>query len=439
MTVREPVVAIVGRPNVGKSTLFNRVSQKRKSIVHYQSGITRDRIYEKVSWAGRQFVLIDTGGFVPYSQDTIKSAIRVQIEVAVEEADIILFMVDGVEQVTATDKEIGILLRESGSDVILVANKIDNEKREQDIYDLYSLGFGEPFPVSALSGRRTGDLLDEVLRRIPKGAPAEKEEEERLSLAIVGMPNVGKSLIVNTLFGFEKSIVTEIPGTTRDSIDSVLKYYGESIVIIDTAGLRKRRYIKDHIEYYSTIRTYKAIDRCHVAAVIVDAQKGFTRQDADIVRNVIDKKKGLLLIVNKWDLVQKDSNTSIEFERDIINEFKALEYYPILFVSALTKQRVFKIIEKSKEIYVTRKQRINTSKLNEYFQTVIDKTPPPAVRGKYIKIKYVTQVQIEPPVFVFFCNDPRGIKEDYKRFLENHVRKGFGFVGVPLTILFRRK
>ena len=439
MAKREPVLAIVGRPNVGKSTLFNRISKKRKSIIHQKSGITRDRIYEKIEWSGREFVIVDTGGFVPSTDDTMESAIRAQITLALEEADIVLFMVDVVNGLTPIDKEVGDRLRSAGKEVLLVINKVDNEKRENDIYEFYSMGFGEPFPISALNGRRIGDLLDTVLSMFPKEAPIEKEREEILNLAIVGMPNVGKSSIVNALLGKEKSIVTDIPGTTRDSIDSALKYYGESIVIIDTAGLRKKQYIKDHIEYYSTLRTHRSIDRCHVAVVVIDAVKGFTRQDADIARTVIDLKKGLLLAVNKWDLIEKDSNSAIEFQREVCDKFKSLEHYPFLFVSALTKQRVQKIIDISREIYSFRKKRVSTGRLNEYFQRVIDRTPPPAVKGRYIKIKYITQVQIDPPVFVFFSNDPRNIKEGYRRFLENQLRSEFEFVGVPLTIFFRQK
>jgi len=439
MSVSEPIVAIVGRPNVGKSTLFNRIAQKRKSIIHSEAGITRDRIYESVNWAGHQFVLIDTGGFILDSNDQIEKAIKVQVRIAVDEADLVLFIVDSMDSITPMDRETASLLRESSKTVLLVVNKCDNEKREQNLYAFYELGFGEPFPIAALNGRRIGDLLDRILDKLPRKAPLEQEKKDQLHLAIVGMPNVGKSSIVNALLGTEKSIVTEIPGTTRDSIDSELKYYGEKITLIDTAGLRKKSNIKNSIEFYSMVRTNIAINRCHVAVVVIDAVKGFTRQDANIIRTVISKKKGLVLLINKWDLIEKDSNTLLEFQRDLIDDFKRLEHYPMIFISALTKQRIHKVIKTAKEVYLARKQRINTNKLNRFFQDVIDKTPPPAVQGKYIKIKYVTQVKIEPPMFVFFCNYPKYIKEEYQRFLENQLRAGFGFKGVPLTVLFRQK
>lgn len=439
MSVFEPIVAIVGRPNVGKSTLFNRIAQKRKSIIHSEAGITRDRIYESVNWAGHQFVLIDTGGFILDSNDQIEKAIKAQVRIAVDQADLVLFIVDSMDSITPMDRETASLLRESGKTVLLVVNKCDNEKREQNLYGFYELGFGEPFPIAALNGRRIGDLLDHILEKLPRKAPLEQEKKDQLHLAIVGMPNVGKSSIVNALLGTEKTIVTEIPGTTRDSIDSELKYYGEKITLIDTAGLRKKSNIKNNIEFYSMVRANIAINRCHVAVVVIDAVKGFARQDANIIRTVISRKKGLVVVINKWDLVEKDSNTLIEFQRDLVDNFKRLEYYPMIFISALTKQRIHKVIEAAKEVYLARKERINTNKLNIFFQSVIDKTPPPAVQGKYIKIKYVTQVKREPPVFVFFCNYPKDIKEEYQRFLENQLRAEFGFKGVPLTVLFRQK
>ncbi|MBL7136617.1 MAG: ribosome biogenesis GTPase Der [Candidatus Marinimicrobia bacterium] len=439
MPVSEPIVAIVGRPNVGKSTLFNRIAQKRKSIIHSEPGITRDRIYESVNWAGYQFILIDTGGFIFNSNDQIEKAIRAQVAIAVDEADLVLFLVDSMDSITSMDREIGSLLRESSKTVLLVVNKCDNEKREQNLYGFYELGFDDPLPIAALNGRRIGDLLDCILEKLPREAPLEQEKKDQLHLAIVGMPNVGKSSIVNALLGTEKVIVTEIPGTTRDSIDSELKYYSEPITLIDTAGLRKKSSIKDNIEFYSMVRANLSINRCHVAIVVVDALKGFARQDANIIRTVISKKKGLVLVINKWDLIEKNSSTLIEFQRDLIDAFRQLEHYPIIFISALTKQRIHKVIETAKEVYLARKQRISTNKLNNFFQDVINKIPPPAVQGKYIKIKYLTQVKREPPVFVFFCNYPKDIKEEYRRFLENQLRAGFGFRGVPLTIIFRQK
>ncbi len=435
----DPIVAIIGRPNVGKSTLFNRIAQKRKSIVHPQAGITRDRVYETVTWTGRQFTLIDTGGYVPGSRDTMGSAIRAQVQLAIEEADLILFMVDAYDLLTPMDSQIAELLRTSSKPILLIANKCDDEKREQHRYEFFGLGFGDVIPISAQNGRRIGDLLDLILENLPNEAPAEKEEPDHLRLAIVGMPNAGKSSIVNAILGVDKLIVTDIPGTTRDSIDSDVKYHGQSITLIDTAGLRKKRYFKDNIEFYSNIRTDRAIDRCNVAVMVIDAVKGFDRQDATIIRSIIDRKKGLIIAINKWDLVEKDSNTLKNYQIDITERFSELYHYPMIFISALTKQRIGQILDTANDVYISGKQRIPTNALNKYFQHVIDYTPPPAVQGKHIQIKYVTQVKKEPPVFVFFCNDPKGIKEEYRRFLENKLRKQFGFRGVPVTLLFRQK
>ncbi len=439
MAKRDPIVAIIGRPNVGKSTLFNRIAQKRKSIVHPQAGITRDRVYETVTWTGRQFILIDTGGYVPGSQDTMESAIRAQVQLAIEEADLILFMVDAYDLLMPLDNQIAELLRTSSKPILLIANKCDGEKKEQDRYEFFGLGFGDVIPISAQNGRRIGDLLDLILENLPSEAPAEKDEPDHLRLAIVGMPNAGKSSIVNAILGVDKLIVTDIPGTTRDSIDSEVKYHGQSITLIDTAGLRKKRHIKDNIEFYSNIRTDRAIDRCNVVVVVIDAVKGFDRQDAAIIRSIIDRKKGMVIAINKWDLIEKDSNTPKNYQIDITERFSELYHYPMIFISALTKQRIGQILDTANDVYVLGKQRITTNVLNKYFQHVIDYTPPPAVQGKYIQIKYVTQVKKEPPVFVFFCNDPKSVKEEYRRFLENRLRKQFGFKGVPVTLLFRQK
>jgi GTP-binding protein len=439
MAKRDPIVAIIGRPNVGKSTLFNRIAQKRKSIVHPQAGITRDRVYETVTWTGRQFTLIDTGGYVPDSQDTMESAIRAQVQLAIEEADLILFMVDAYDLLMPMDNQIAELLRTFSKPILLIANKCDDEKREQHRYEFFGLGFGDVIPISAQNGRRIGDLLDLILENLPNEAPTEKDEPDHLRLAIVGIPNVGKSSIVNAILGVEKLIVTDIPGTTRDSIDSEVQYHGQSITLIDTAGLRKKSRIKDNIEFYSNIRTDRAINRCNVTVVVIDAVKGFNRQDATIVRSIIDRKKGMVIAINKWDLIEKDSNTLKNYQINITDMFSELYHYPMIFISALTKQRIGQILDTANDVYISGKQRITTNALNKYFQHVIDYTPPPAAQGKYIQIKYVTQVKKEPPVFVFFCNDPKGIKEEYRRFLENRLRKQFGFKGVPVTLLFRQK
>ncbi len=438
MSSYDPVVAIVGRPNVGKSTLFNRIIQKKKSIIHHEAGITRDRVYEIVNWSGRQFMLIDTGGFIPESTEKIDTAIRAQVRLAVEEADLIIFLVDSRESLTSMDMEIASLLRNSGKNVIITANKNDNAEMEKDNYDLYELGFDTPALISALNGRRIGDLLDLVLEKLPN-PPEEREIEHNLQVAIVGIPNAGKSSLVNSLLGFEKVIVTDIPGTTRDSIDSHIKYFGDKITIIDTAGIRKKRKISSSVEFYSSVRSEKALERCHVAIVVIDGEKGITRQDQIIINNVISRKKGLILAINKWDLVTKETNTVRDYKAELVWQYKSLEHYPIIFISALTKQRIFKLLDLAKSIYQKRVQKINTRELNIFFQKVITKTPPPAVKGSYIKIKYVTQLKIAPPVFGFFCNHPKLVTDDYKRFLENQLRSHYDFEGVPMILRFKEK
>ena len=435
----EPIVAIIGRPNVGKSTLFNRIAQKRKSIIHSQAGITRDRVYETVNWVGRQFRLIDTGGYIPESQDTIETAIRAQVELAIVEADLIMFMVDVNDQIMPMDKQIAEMLRMADKPIILVANKCDDEVRENIRFEFFKLGFGDVFPISAQNGRRIGDLLDLVLEKLPMEAPEEQDVSDHLRLAIIGMPNAGKSSIVNAILGVDQLIVTNIPGTTRDSIDSEINYFEKSVTLIDTAGLRKKKNIKDNIEFYSNVRTERAIDRCNVAILVIDAVKGFDRQDASITRSILDRKKGVIIAINKWDLIQKESNTLKHYQDDITFRFKELAFYPMIFISALTKQRISQILEIATVVYESMKKRISTNQLNKYFQEVIDRTPPPAVGGKHIQIKYVTQVKIDPPVFLFFCNDPKSVKEEYRRFLENKLRQKFGFIGVPVTLLFRQK
>jgi GTP-binding protein len=347
MAKREPTVTIVGRPNVGKSTLFNRIAQKRKAIVHHQAGITRDRIYELVNWSGRQFMLIDTGGFVPDSQDVIENAIRTQIKIALEEADLILFLVDVVDQITPWDLDIAQSLRISQKPVLLIANKCDNQIRDQSCYEFFRFGVGEPIPISALNGRRIGDLLDLILARLPKEAPAEKDQAEHLRLAIVGVPNAGKSSLVNAILGQDKLIVTDIPGTTRDSIDTEIKYHGQAVTLIDTAGLRKKRNIGNQIEFFSILRAEQAIVRCNVAILVIDAGKGFNRQDIAIARLILDHKKGLVVAVNKWDLVSKETNTMKKYREEIIYSFPELIYYPIIFISALTRQRIGQILEQA--------------------------------------------------------------------------------------------
>ncbi len=433
-----PIVVIVGRPNVGKSTLFNRIVGKRDAIVNDQSGVTRDRNYSQADWAGKHFQLIDTGGFVPGSEDLFEKAIKEQIDIAISEADSILFVVDVRDGVNPIDIEIANILRASHKDFFLLVNKVDSENFEASAAEFYSLGINKLHSISALIGRNIGDLLDEVMERFPE--QIEEEKDPRLKIAIVGRPNSGKSSLTNSLLGFDRSIVTEIPGTTRDSIDSILKYYGKEIVLIDTAGLRKKKKVEESIEFYSTIRTLKTIGECDVAIVMLDSKFGLENQDQKIIDEAVRWRKGIIIAVNKWDLVEKETNTSKEFEDEIKYNLGMASYIPIIFISALTKQRIFKLIEKTIEISDERKKKIPTSELNEIMLEEIKKNPPPSTQtGKEVKIKYITQVGDHYPVFLFFTNFPKNVPDHYKRFLENQIRNHFGFSGVPITLSFKSK
>jgi len=433
------IVAIVGRPNVGKSTLFNRIIGERDAIVDPQSGVTRDRHYGEAQWNGKKFTVIDTGGYVPESKDVFEAAIREQVWIAIEEADVIVFVVDGIMGVTPLDVEIAKILRQTNKKVVLAVNKIDNEKSEIYTAQFYELGVGEPFPISALHGRKIGDFLDEVVKDLPSVDGEEKNEEDQIKVAIVGQPNVGKSSFVNAVLGENRTIVTDIPGTTRDSIDTQFEYNGNRFLLIDTAGLRKRSKIKESIEFYSAIRALKALQRCDVAVVMLDATCGLERQDLRIIGEAAELKKGVVIAVNKWDLVEKDANTALEYEHALKSRLKVFDYVPVVFISAKTKQRIFKVLDLAKVVHDERAKRIKTSELNKVLFPIVKETPPPAVSGKEIKIKYVTQVKSSPPVFAFFANFPDDIPEHYKRFLENKIRENFGFIGVPLTIIFKRK
>lgn len=433
------IVAIVGRPNVGKSTLFNRIIGERDAIVDPQSGVTRDRHYGEAQWNGKKFTVIDTGGYVPESKDVFEAAIREQVWIAIEEADVIVFVVDGITGVTPLDVEIAKILRQTNKKVVLAVNKIDNEKSEIYTAQFYELGVGEPFPISALHGRKIGDFLDEVVKDLPSVDGEEKNEKDQIKVAIVGQPNVGKSSFVNAVLGENRTIVTDIPGTTRDSIDTQFEYNGNKFLLIDTAGLRKRSKIKESIEFYSAIRALKALQRCDVAVVMLDATCGLERQDLRIIGEAAELKKGIVIAVNKWDLVEKDANTALEYEHALKSRLKVFDYVPVVFISAKTKQRIFKVLDIAKVVHDERAKRIKTSELNKVLFPIVKETPPPAVSGKEIKIKYVTQVKSSPPVFAFFANFPDDIPEHYKRFLENKIRENFGFIGVPLTIIFKRK
>jgi GTP-binding protein len=430
------LIAIVGRPNVGKSTLFNRFVGQRNAIVHDLPGVTRDRHYAETDWAGKRFTLVDTGGFVPVSDDIIEVAIREQAQVAIEEADLVLFVVDAVEGLVPGDIDIAQILRRAQKKVLLVVNKIDNENRESALGEFYKLGLGDPIPASALLGRKIGDLLDMLTR---EAGEVGETPDPRLKLAVVGKPNVGKSSFVNALLQENRHIVTDIPGTTRDPIDAILKYYGEEILLVDTAGLKRRSKIQESVEFFSTVRTLKSIDRCDVAIILLDAKIGLENQDLRIIQTVVEKGRAGLIAVNKWDLIEKDTYTAAAFEKALREKLRMYDFLPIMFISAMTKLRIYKVLEMAKTVDAESRKKITTSELNRTLGADIAGFPPRARSGKEIKIKYITQVKEKPPVIAFFCNDPRLIDDSYKRFLENRIREHFGFNGVPVLLTFKHK
>jgi len=434
------LIAIVGRPNVGKSTFFNRLLKQRKAIVGSEEGITRDRIYGEIDWSGHMLTFIDTGGYIPEDVDVFNSAVRDQALAAVLEADLILFMVDGKDSPTASDRSLASLIRQSGKKFILAVNKCDTLDLDKQIYGFHELGMDPICSVSALNGRLTGDLLDLILDQLKlDGSTQKSETKDGMRMAIVGMPNVGKSSITNALLQKDQAIVTPIAGTTRDSIDSRLKYYGKSITLVDTAGLRKKSKLDDNIEYYSNVRTKRSIINSDVVLVVIDAEKGFTKQDKTIMDDVITKGKGMAIIVNKWDLVKKETNTMKDFKEEMSLQFKSLSHYPVLFISAKTKQRISSILKAAHKIYELRQRKISTSDLNKFLQKVLKLQSPPATKGKAINIKYMTQVNSGPHLFVIFTNYPKLIPASYKRFIENQLRENFDLEGVPIRISFRNK
>ena len=438
-----PLVAIVGRPNVGKSTLFNRLTEERRAIVHDEPGVTRDRLFGEVEWNGRTFDLVDTGGLVPRGAERFEAAIREQVELTLEEADVILFVVDTTTGITDLDQEVAQRLRRAEQPVFLVPNKADNPERALDANEFWNLGFPELYPLSAINGTGTGDFLDAVLEALP---PEEEtpEDDDAPRIAFLGRPNAGKSSLANKLLGRTRSIVTDVAGTTRDSVDARLTWGegddAQDVVLVDTAGLRKRARVAENVEFYSVLRTERALQSCDVAVVLVDAERGFSGQDARVLRQAEEMKKGLLIVINKWDLVQdKETNTVRDATRAIHERLGMMDYVPVVFASALTGQRAGKVLDQALAIHAERSKRVPTAKLNEVVQRAVERQHPPSHRGQFVKINYASQVRDAPPVFAFFCNLPEGVKESYRRYLENQIREAFGFEGVPLTLSFKRK
>lgn len=431
------IVAIVGRPNVGKSTLFNRLTETREAIVHETSGVTRDRNYGKSIWNGTEFSVIDTGGYVEGSEDVFEEEIRKQVHLAIDEADVILFLVDAAEGVHPLDQIVANMLRRSSKDIYLVANKVDNVKRQWDADTFYTLGLGVPFKISSVSGSGTGDMLDALVNQFRKGTIEDIPDLPRF--AVVGRPNVGKSTLINSLLEEERHIVTPVPGTTRDSIYTAYNKYNFNLYLVDTAGIRKKSKVSEHIEFYSVMRSIRAIEHSDICLLMIDALQGLESQDMSILNIIKKNKKGLVMLVNKWDLMEKNTNTARDYEKSIKEKTAPFRDIPVLFISAVNKQRIHKILEKSMEVYSNRKQKIATSVLNETMLKAVHEYPPPAVKGKQIRIKYVTQLPTVSPAFAFFCNFPQYVKEPYKRYLENKIREQFNFTGVPLQIFMRKK
>jgi GTP-binding protein len=431
------IVAIVGRPNVGKSTLFNRLTESRQAIVDEMSGVTRDRIYGKAEWCGTEFSVVDTGGYAINSDDQFEEEIRKQVLIAIEEADVILFLTDVVTGITDYDEEVAEILRKSRKNVIVVVNKVDNNDRIPEGSTFWALGLKELFTVSAINGAGTGDLLDRVVELLPQKTIEEDVELPRFT--VVGRPNAGKSSLVNALIGEERNIVTPIEGTTRDSIYTRYNKFGHDFYLVDTAGVRKKGKVKEDLEFYSVMRSIRAIENADVCLLMLDATRGIEAQDLNIFHLIQKNNKGLVVLVNKWDLVEKENNTTKEFEKTIRERMAPFTDFPIVFISALTKQRIHKALEMAGEVYQNRTRKVTTAKLNELLLPIIETTPPPSIKGKYIRIKYVTQLPTFTPSFAFFCNLPQYVKEPYKRFLENKIREHFNFSGTPISIFIRKK
>lgn len=433
----KPLVAVVGRPNVGKSTFFNKIVGRRVSIVEDTPGVTRDRIYAEAEWSGVHFALIDTGGIEPDSKDIIFSQMREQAETAMDTSDVILFMVDGKEGMTSADREVASMLMRTGKNVILAVNKIDKHELPDDFYDFYELGLGEPVPISAANMLNLGDLLDRIIESFPEGAGA--EEEENIKIAMIGKPNVGKSSLINKLLGENRVIVSPIAGTTRDSIDTPFEKDGQKYLLIDTAGIRRKSRVNENIEKFSVIRAVAAVERCDVCLLMIDAQEGVTEQDKKIAGIAHEAGKGVVVVVNKWDLVEKETNTMNDFRKEITNELTFISYAPAVFISALTGQRVDNVIAMAKYVAENRAMRVPTGQLNSLINDAIMMKQPPSDKGRRLKIYYAAQVGVKPPLFSFKINSRPLMHFSYSRYLENKIREGFGFEGTSLKFVFREK
>jgi GTPase len=433
-----PTVSIVGRPNVGKSTLFNRLIGRRKAIVHDEYGVTRDRHYGESHWNGRPFTVIDTGGYLPDDPNVITAGIREQVHLAIEESDVILFVVDTESGMNTLDRSVASLLRKQEKPVLLVVNKADNEQKRLEAMEFYELGFDEIYPVSSISGLGTGELLDKVVELLPE--EDDTPEETYPKIALVGRPNVGKSSLMNTLLKDERCIVTDIPGTTRDSINSKLEYKGQTYILVDTAGLRKRAKVKENIEFYSTVRTDRSIREADVVVLMLDAMQGFDDQDKRILREAERFNKGIIIALNKWDIVpDKETNLLKEFQEYIYSRVKTMSYLPVISISALTGQRVDKVLDTAQRVIDERQKKITTSQLNKFIEKILKERQLPVKRGRQLKIQYAVQVKSNPPVFKFFMNNPQELPPNYRRYIENKIRESFGFEGVPITMVFRQK
>jgi GTP-binding protein len=433
------IVAIVGRPNVGKSTLFNRLTESRNAIVKEVSGVTRDRLYGKGDWNGIQFSVIDTGGYIKGSDDIFEEEIRKQVEIAIQEATVIVFMVDVMTGIIDLDETVAAILRKSKKPILIAANKVDNTDRVGLSSEFYQFGLGDVFDLSATNGSGTGELLDEIVKHFDKEDDSVNEKDDLPRIAIVGRPNVGKSSLVNALTGEERNIVTNISGTTRDAINTRYKAFGFDFLLIDTAGIRKKAKVTEDIEYYSVLRSVRTIENSDVCIFMIDAEEGLQKQDLSIYYIIEKNSKGVVVLVNKWDLVEKDQNTMMKYEENIRKQLAPFNDVPIIFTSTLTKQRIHKALEAAMMVHENRTKKIPTSKLNEVMLEIIQATPPPAMKGKYIRIKYVQQLPTHAPAFAIFCNLPQYIPDSYKRFLENRLRENFDFCGVPIKIFFRKK